>query len=38
MDIGTEGPSHLEVIGALTKLRLKPEAKNRAVAETLTAA
>lgn len=33
MDIGTEELSHLEVIGALTKLHLKPNAKDRAAAE-----
>jgi Mn-containing catalase len=34
MDIGTEELSHLEVIGTLAKLHLKPSKKDRAMAES----
>jgi Mn-containing catalase len=34
MDIGTEELSHLEVIGTLAKLHLKPTKKSREAAET----
>src|ERR1700750_2928483 len=33
MDIGTEELSHLEIVGALARLHLKPMKKNRAAAE-----